>query len=49
MGADCGIISIRISGLAIIVKIGEEEDKRMMLRNKNRLKRENVFTENDLT
>ncbi|XP_070163512.1 golgin subfamily A member 6-like protein 22 [Polyergus mexicanus] len=49
LGVACGIISVRISGPVIIVKIDKEEDKKWVMRNKNRLKGGKIFIENDLT
>lgn len=49
LGVDCGIMSVKINGSVIIVKIDKEGDKRMVMKNKNRLKGEKIFIENDLT
>jgi len=45
----CKIEYCRISGKVIIAKLGSEEEKREMMRNKNRLKKDQFFIENDLT
>lgn len=39
----------RRSGTVIIVKLDSEETKRKVMRNKNKLKGETIYIENDLT
>lgn len=45
----CGIVNVRVSGSVIIVKIDKEKDKKMVMRNKNKLKGGKTFIENVLT
>lgn len=39
----------RLSGKVIIAKLGDEETKKKVMKNKNKLKGSNIFIENNLT
>lgn len=49
LGVDGKIEHCRLNGKVIIAKLGSEEDKREVMKNKNKLKEGNIFIENDLT
>lgn len=49
IGIECEIESVRINGPVIIVKIDKEEDKRRVMRNKNKLKEDKIFIKTDLS
>jgi len=49
IGVKCKIEHYRISGKVIIAKLWSEEEKREVIRNKNRLKEDQIFIENNLT
>jgi len=46
---DCRINEVRKSGPAIIVKMESEEEKREIMKRKNKLKGDSLFIENDLS
>ena len=45
---DVEVISWRISGLVVIIKVDNEKMKREVMKNKNKLRRGKIFFENDL-
>lgn len=49
IGIECKVEYCRRSGTVIIVKLDSEETKREVMRNKNKLKGETIYIENDLT
>lgn len=49
MGVECKVEHSRLSGKVIIARLGKEEEKKEVMKNKNKLKGGNIFIENDLT
>lgn len=49
IGIECKVEYCRRSGTVIIVKLDRKETKREIMRNKNKLKGETIYIENDLT
>lgn len=49
IGIECKVEYCRRSGTVTIVKLDREETKREIMRNKNKLKGETIYIENDLT
>lgn len=49
IGVEGKIKHCRLSGKVIIAKLGSEEVKREVMRNKNKLNGGNIYIENDLT
>jgi len=43
------VIGCRESGTVVVIKLEDEETKKTVMRNKSRLKGENIFIENDLS
>jgi len=46
---DVNVVGCRESGTVLVVRLESEEEKRKVMRNKYRLKGENIFVENDLS
>lgn len=49
VGVECKVKHSRLSGKVIILRLGKEEEKKEVMKNKNKLKGGNIFIENDLT
>ncbi|KYN28174.1 hypothetical protein ALC57_02420, partial [Trachymyrmex cornetzi] len=49
IGVEVEVISWRMSGPVVIIKVGNEEMKREVMRNKNKLRGGKVFLKNDLS
>lgn len=49
LGVETKILYCRVSGTVIVAKVESEEKKREIMVNKNKLKGENIFIENELT
>lgn len=49
MGVECKVEHSRLNGKVIIARLGKEEEKKEVMKNKNKLKGGNIFIENDLT
>lgn len=49
LGVQCKVTECRNSGFVIVAKIENEEKKKEVMRNKNKLKGDNIFIENDLS
>jgi len=49
MKVDCRIVGCRESGAVVVIRLESEEEKRKVMRNKHRLKRERIFIEIDLS
>jgi len=49
VGVEAKVVGYRVSGTVVVVRLEDEETKREVMRNKSKLKGENIFIENDLS
>lgn len=49
IGVECNIVFTRINGKVIVVRVGCEEERNEIMRNKYKLKGGSIFIENDLS
>jgi len=49
LDVEARVLGCRESGAVVVVRLEDEETKKMVMRNKNRLKGEKIFIENDLS